>query len=158
TGKPRQRRQESRTVRVLVPVNEFGRNGVVRITKGKDVTSYFLDRMEADYGEAFTLTKVVSGEGQQAEPPYHVNLDGEQSSCECPGSLRWGTECKHLGCCRIMPSPKASNPHPTPAGGSPTPAPSGDHHERHERPPLLGQRRAAGDPRRLRRGTPRQLR
>jgi hypothetical protein len=70
--------------------NEQGENGLLRITVGKDTADYFLARIPADFGTAFKLEKV----GEEDATPYHVNLNGPQSTCECKGFTRWN-RCKH---------------------------------------------------------------
>ena len=89
------RPKPARFVNLVLPLNERGENGVVRI-KVKDgrkvtVTDYHLSLIAAAFGRGFTLVKVL-GE----HDGYHVNLNGEHSSCECRGFLRWGKPCRHI--------------------------------------------------------------
>jgi hypothetical protein len=79
-----------------------GRPGTLRLTIGKDTTSYELAPIpEAAWGRAFSLRK-------QDGTEYAVNLGDEAKgmppSCECPGHQRWGyrTECKHLSSLRAL--------------------------------------------------------
>jgi hypothetical protein len=65
--------------------------GIVRITVGNQYADYFLTPMPADFGRAFKVEKIGL---QVNDPPYHVNIDGGQRSCECKGFLRHG-HCKH---------------------------------------------------------------
>jgi hypothetical protein len=80
----------ARSIRLVVPMNEQGENGLLRITVGKDSADYFLARIPADFGTAFRVEKVGS-EGDA----YHVNLNGRQTTCECKGFTRWN-RCKHV--------------------------------------------------------------
>jgi hypothetical protein len=79
-----------RTIRLVVPLNAEGDNGVVRIVVGKESADYFLARIPADFGAAYQLQKI----GEEDATPYHVNLNGRQSTCECKGFTRWN-RCKH---------------------------------------------------------------
>jgi hypothetical protein len=64
--------------------------GVVRIRVGKDEADYYLTELAADFGRGFKVEKI----GPDAEPAYHVNLDGAQRTCDCKGFGRW-SRCKH---------------------------------------------------------------
>ena len=65
--------------------------GVVRIRVGKEQADYFLTELAADFGRGFQIEKI----GTAAEPAaYHVNIDGEQRTCDCKGFGRW-SHCKH---------------------------------------------------------------
>jgi hypothetical protein len=87
----RKRVKPVRTIRLVVPLNAEGVNGLVRITVGKDTADYLLARIPADFGTAFRLEKV----GEEDATPYHVNLCGRQTTCECMGFARWN-RCKHV--------------------------------------------------------------
>jgi hypothetical protein len=87
----RARVKPARSIRLVVPLNAEGGNGLVRITVGKEAADYFLARIPADFGTAFRLEKV----GEEDATPYHVNLNGRQSTCECKGFTRWN-RCKHV--------------------------------------------------------------
>ena len=87
--KPRPRPE--RRIRLEVPPGENGGLGIVRITVGTRRDDYFLTPMPADFGRAFKVEKVGLTVN---DPPYHVNIDGDQRSCECKGFLRHG-HCKH---------------------------------------------------------------
>ncbi len=91
------RKPQPRSVALLVPLMDTGKNAVVRITAGKLAVTYFLDRIPSDWGEAFAFTKTAGG-----EQPYHVNLNADAPSCDCPGHLRWGTSCKHIGAIKVL--------------------------------------------------------
>ncbi len=88
TRPPRQRKPQVRSLKLLAPPMESGCNAVLRITAGKLVQTYFVDRIPSDWGEAFSLTKTDSGE------VYHVHLTAEGHTCDCLGHSRWG-HCKH---------------------------------------------------------------
>jgi hypothetical protein len=82
--------------------------GLLAITAGKDRTSYLLECIPADFGAAFSLTKL---ELVEAEPGvhelrradlYHVHFDKALGdSCTCVGFLHHGMckdgkGCKHI--------------------------------------------------------------
>ena len=54
--------------------------------RGTDV--YRVEPVPSDFGHAYA---VIRPDGEV----YHVLVDGNRSSCECLGFLRWG-HCKHL--------------------------------------------------------------
>jgi hypothetical protein len=64
--------------------------GVVQITVGKEKVNYFLTEIPADFGRGFKVEKV----GVEEPVIYHVNLDGDNKTCECKGFSRW-QKCKH---------------------------------------------------------------
>jgi hypothetical protein len=63
----------------------------LRLFIGTAETGYYLFPLAADFGKAFRLEKIGADGGET----YHVNIDAERSTCECPGFLRW-KHCKHL--------------------------------------------------------------
>jgi hypothetical protein len=65
---------------------------VLDIDRGGDAFHYWLTPLPSDFGRAFRLTKFLHQGGEQ----YDVLLDGDQSTCECLGHLRWQTPCKHI--------------------------------------------------------------
>jgi hypothetical protein len=83
------RPKPARSIRLCV--NPEGQTpGVLRITVGKEQADYFLTAVPADFGRAFRLEKIGEEDGEA----YHVNLDGQQRTCECKGHLRHN-HCKH---------------------------------------------------------------
>ena len=93
----------SRLVRLVKPFDVDGKNAemIVTITRGNrkpESFEYWIDRMDSDFGEAFLVEKV--GDGSQPNEEYHVLLDGQDSSCTCPGFVfakgKDGRRCKHL--------------------------------------------------------------
>jgi hypothetical protein len=88
----RTRYKLSRTVR-LYP----GSPALLEMTIGRDTFSYWLRPIPADEGQAFELRKLL-GDGGDV---YHVNVNGQHSSCECQGWCRWG-HCKHVAACRAL--------------------------------------------------------
>jgi hypothetical protein len=87
--KTRSRVKPPRSIRLSLKPFE-GNPGVVRITVGKEATDYLLTPLASDFGTAYQLEKIGVKDGET----YHVNLDGEQSRCDCKGHLRYG-HCKH---------------------------------------------------------------
>jgi hypothetical protein len=78
------------------------------IDRGAEASHYWLKPLPADFGRAFRLEKFGTGES------YDVLLDGDRSTCECMGHLRWQTWCKHIVALRqleaagkLPPAPKA---------------------------------------------------
>jgi hypothetical protein len=55
--------------------------------------AYFLSEIPADWGRGFELAKSVPDASE--ESVYHVNVDGQHSTCDCRGFERWRS-CKHL--------------------------------------------------------------
>jgi hypothetical protein len=84
------RPKPARSIRLEHPLNADGKNGVVRITVGKETGDYFLDRIPADFGLGFRVEEIGGDE------VYHVNIDndGRTRTCECKGYLRH-CHCKH---------------------------------------------------------------
>ena len=92
TPAPRQRKpraKPARSIRVCVkPTAETA--GVVRITVSKAAQDYILTVIPADFGRGFLVEKISFN----APASYHVNIDGDRRSCECPGHVQHG-HCKH---------------------------------------------------------------
>jgi hypothetical protein len=103
TSRPRVK--PARTVQLLGRPDPIG---LLAITAGKERTGYLLERIPADFGAAFALTKlelveVATGvhEQRQAEP-YHVHFDKALGhSCTCLGFLHHGMGKDGKGCRHI---------------------------------------------------------
>src|SRR6516162_5556833 len=65
---------------------------VLDLILGEDSCTYWLRPLPSDFGRAYRLTKFLHQGGEC----YDVLLDGDKSTCECLGHLRWQTPCKHL--------------------------------------------------------------
>jgi hypothetical protein len=95
----RNRKQPERRIRLLKPIRDGF--GAVQIFIDGEPHNYLLFALSSDFGAAFRLVKqelVPQAEGfyeLKDTARYNVCLDGERSSCECPGFLRWG-RCKHV--------------------------------------------------------------
>ena len=95
---PRPRVKPTRTVQLVSRPDPVG---LLAITVGKERTAYLLERIPADFGAAFSLTKL---ELVEAEPgvhelrradPYHVHFDRTLGdSCDCKGFVAH-RHCKH---------------------------------------------------------------
>ena len=93
-----------KTVKPARAVQLLGRPdpvGLVAITVGKARTAYLLERVPADFGAAFALTKLALVEvepgvhQQQADCVYHVHFDRTLGdSCDCKGFVAH-RHCKH---------------------------------------------------------------
>jgi hypothetical protein len=82
--------------------------GSVLITEDGVEQPYLVVRIPADFGEGWKVVKVELTPTEPGSPPkaevtatYHVNLNGQQSSCTCLGFLRHGMfrdgrGCKHI--------------------------------------------------------------
>ena len=93
-----------KTVKPARAVQLLGRPdpvGLVAITVGKARTAYLLERVAADFGAAFALTKLALVEiepgvhQQQPDCVYHVHFDATLGdSCDCRGFVAH-RHCKH---------------------------------------------------------------
>jgi hypothetical protein len=98
----------SRTLRLVAPLDLENRNGLLQITirSGvkkikEEVFEYRLAKIAADFGAGFLLEKQNPPAGPGEPTAYHVNVNGQHSTCECQGFTRWGmgkdgTGCKHI--------------------------------------------------------------
>jgi len=85
----RKPRKGVRTVRFgLAPFE--GNPGIIDITVNGQTTSYFVRNIPSDFGRGFELEKFDTQGGDK----YHVLLEEDGRSCDCPGALKWG-HCKH---------------------------------------------------------------
>jgi hypothetical protein len=82
---------------------------VLDIDRGPEASHYWLRPLPADFGRAFRLEKFGTGE------TYDVLLDGDRSTCECMGHLRWQTWCKHIVALRQLEAAGKLPPAPKPA-------------------------------------------
>jgi hypothetical protein len=72
--------------------------GALRVVEDGEADTYFLQRLDSDFGDCFRVEKWRHAQGDLPagiESVYDVCLDGEESSCECRGFLRHG-HCRHL--------------------------------------------------------------
>ena len=67
--------------------------GTIAITSGKLTSFYEAWRLDAAFGEAWQLTKLLPG-GAYGEQ-YNVLLCGQESNCDCPGCT-YKDHCKHV--------------------------------------------------------------
>jgi hypothetical protein len=95
---PRPRVKPPRTVALLGRPDPVG---LVAITVGAKRTCYLLEQIPADFGSAFSLTKLVMVEiepgvfEQQPDCVYHIHLDPTLGdSCDCRGFVAH-RHCKH---------------------------------------------------------------
>jgi hypothetical protein len=95
---PRSRVKPARTVQLLGRPDPVG---LLAITVGKARTSYLLERVPADFGAAFALTKLALVEvepgvfEQRPDYTYHVHFDPTLGdSCDCRGFVAH-RHCKH---------------------------------------------------------------
>lgn len=86
------RKQITRTVRLDLPVSRCSQ-GVVTVIAGKHRATYFLTRLDAEFGQGWQLEKI----GSKRDKKYAVNLaeSASHSTCECLGFLRHGS-CRHV--------------------------------------------------------------
>ena len=75
------------------PVRQAGRpigRRRPRSLSARKRTDYILTEFRADFGRGFLVEKISF----DAPAAYHVNIDDERRSCECPGYVQHG-HCKH---------------------------------------------------------------
>ncbi len=101
----RPRVKPARTVALLSRPDPIG---LLSITAGKDRSEYLLERVPADFGTAFSLTKLELVEvepgvhEQRQADPYHVHFDKALGhSCTCLGFLHRGMGQDGKGCRHI---------------------------------------------------------
>jgi len=100
---------DGRVVRLVRPTSTTapGKMLITLTRHGKtETSSYFIIEQPTELGgRAFRVSKVgseVSADGRglsfAVTENYSVLLDGQQSSCECLGFLRWGNRkpCRHI--------------------------------------------------------------
>jgi hypothetical protein len=87
TRKPRRTQQRAAKLQTV------GAALVLWLTTDRLTVAYRLTKLPSDFGHAYRLDKADQGDGQPET--YDVLLDGERSSCECKGFLRWH-HCKHV--------------------------------------------------------------
>jgi hypothetical protein len=99
TTKAQSRRKPERRIRLVKPIQDG--MGAVQISIGGEPHNYLIFPLTSDFGSAFRLIKqelVPQTEGfyeLQDTARYHVNLNGQQSTCECLGFLKHN-HCKHV--------------------------------------------------------------
>src|SRR5262249_42927682 len=101
---PRQRKPAERRVECYPGGVGTAAQYQVIVWTGDEWSSYWLNRIPSDFGTCYEFAQSRTNPkltGYQSDT-YAVCLDGECSSCECPGFLRWGTECKHLFALRTL--------------------------------------------------------
>jgi hypothetical protein len=102
---PRPRVKPARAVQLLGRPDPVG---LLAITVGKERTWYLLERIPADFGDAYALTKLALVEiepgahEQRNTDPYHVHFDRTLGhSCTCLGFLHHGMGKDGKGCRHI---------------------------------------------------------
>jgi len=95
TTQPRTRQRKPRTkparrIGVAVRPSEVNPFFVIRITEGKKTDLYSVRPIPSDWGTAYTMAKLP-----EENDPYHVNLAGADSTCDCKGHTRHG-HCRHV--------------------------------------------------------------
>jgi hypothetical protein len=132
TTATKNRRPQTRTAKLM----QLGNVEVLALTTGKETVFYRLESLLADAGRGFRLVKADRGNGP--EETYDVLLDGQFSTCECKGFLRWN-HCKHVeslsALCEVgklpaapVPAVKPTTSEAAPATQSkPEPAPQAPH-------------------------------
>ena len=89
--KNRRRVKPARTVKLLLPP-AAGQTGAMLIRQDGGMDTYFLNLIPADFSLGLGVEKIDTLNGNRR---YHVNLNGDASTCECKGFLRWG-HCRHV--------------------------------------------------------------
>jgi hypothetical protein len=88
--------KKDRTIRLLARVPGMVA-GMFSITEAGTTDRYFFSERPADFSRGFLVEK-WSEAVRAVVQEYHVCLDGDRSTCECKGHLRWGhrTVCRHV--------------------------------------------------------------
>ena len=99
----RQRKPRSKPERHVRVFAEHKGERLLQLTVGQEVFLYHLTGLPSDFGRAFQLEKFACDGGEI----YHVNLNGQHSTCECKGFLRWGMGkegqgCKHIAALQVL--------------------------------------------------------
>lgn len=90
---------KERSLRIL---SEKDGVAVVRVIDGKVSDDYRVERIPADFGKGFTITKVVGEVGPSSDTVHQVNIGNDGiDSCSCPGSIYRG-RCRHLAAVRVL--------------------------------------------------------
>ncbi len=90
TRQRKPRVKPARAIGVAVRPSEVNPFFVVRVTEGKKLDHYAVTPIPSDWGTAYAVEKL----GAEQEP-YHVNLAGADSVCDCKGFTRHG-HCRHV--------------------------------------------------------------
>jgi hypothetical protein len=99
TTKARSRSKPERRIRLIKRIQDG--MGAVQITIGGEPHNYLILSLASDFGAAFRLIKqelmpVEPGMWELKDTArYNVNLNGQQSTCECLGFCKHG-HCKHV--------------------------------------------------------------
>lgn len=74
-------------------------SGILIIKEEKKESIYATLSIPSDWGEGWELHKLTWDEHKSkttATDIYHVNLNGNDSTCDCMGFLQWQKPCKHI--------------------------------------------------------------
>ena len=96
TRKPRQRRQHTRTVKVLAVPTANDTRTFICLTQDGKAAHYWIAPLDAEFGKGFRFEK--SGSDGEA---YDVLLEDGKESCSCKGHT-YGGYCKHADCCKAL--------------------------------------------------------
>jgi hypothetical protein len=90
------RKKQPRAIRLLARVKGLVA-GMFQVTEGAKVDRYFFSEVGSDFGRGFKVEK-WDDEARAVVEEYHVNLDGDRSTCECKGHLYHGhkARCRHV--------------------------------------------------------------
>jgi hypothetical protein len=75
----------------------------LNIWQGDKLSTYWLLPLVSDFGVAFRFECSRTGPVSEMQADhYDVLLELDGASCECPGFLRWGGECKHISALKLL--------------------------------------------------------
>jgi hypothetical protein len=95
TMAPKQRKPISRSVDLLAPLDAAGKNGIIRITVGKQTDDYLVDRLPSNGpAETFNLERWDMSDAKKP-PRYMACIWYGAHTCDCPGHGYTGG-CKHV--------------------------------------------------------------
>lgn len=100
TKQVKARKPRSKPARSLSIVHQEGDTIIVGITVGKTFAHYFITPMQASFGQGFQIEKQAD-DGSETVEPYHVNIDGPVTHCDCRGHGRH-QRCKHSDAVRKL--------------------------------------------------------
>jgi hypothetical protein len=90
---------KDRSLRIL---SEKDGVAIVRVIDGKVSDDYRVERIPADFGKGFSITKVVGEVGPSSDAKHQVCIGNDGvDSCSCPGHVYRG-HCRHIAAIKVL--------------------------------------------------------